>query len=132
MTDKAGARKAVLLSAGALLLIAVYRDRQGSDNVNLFKRVWGVSVMALMLAVLADFAPGVAGPFAVLTVLGSLTHGGDAAIQNLLGGLSTGGGGLYGTTGPVGGGTAPAAKTASPTAKVPGETLVPGAQGPQG
>ena len=85
----AAARKAVLLSAFALLGIAVYRENQGQKNQgSLYKRVWGVSVMSMMLAILADFAPAIAGPFALLTVLGSLTNGGDAAIQNLLGGIA--------------------------------------------
>lgn len=90
VTDKSGARKAVLVSAIALLLIALYRDSRPDAKEGpggLFRRLWGVSVLSMFLALMADFAPSVAGPFAVLTVLGSLTAGGDQAINNLLGNL---------------------------------------------
>lgn len=77
-------KQAVLVSMVALLAIAAYRDK-GSPS---YRRVWGVGALGVMLSIVADFAPAVAGPFAVLTVLGSLTNGGERAIDNLLGGVS--------------------------------------------
>ena len=68
--DKAQARKMVLVSAFLLAGIAVYKDRQSPGEM--FKRLWGVGVVGLVLSLAADFAPTVAGPFAVLVVLGSL------------------------------------------------------------
>ena len=80
------ARKMVLVSMVLLVAIAVFRSSHGEGG-SLYRRVWGTGVLSMMLSLAADFVPTVAGPFAVLVVLGSLTNGGDAAIQNLLGRL---------------------------------------------
>lgn len=72
-----------------LLVIAFYRAKTPEQDVNLFKRIWGVGVIGFILSTLADFVPGIAGPFALLALLGSLTNGGDKAIQNFLGGVSS-------------------------------------------
>ena len=78
----------VLVSAFLLAAIAVYRDRKSGAG-NTFRALWGVGVVSLVLSIVADFAPTIAGPFAVLTVLGSLTNGGDKLIQNALGKVGT-------------------------------------------
>lgn len=87
--SSATARKTVLVSILLLYGIAVYRSKTPENDVNLFKRVWGISVIGAFLSLAADFIPTIAGPFAILTVLGSLTRGGDAAINNALSGLSS-------------------------------------------
>lgn len=82
--DKVQARKMVLVSAFALAAIAVYRDRkQGAGDT--FHALWGVGVLSLMLSLLADFAPTVAGPFAALTVLGSAASGKVSIIDKVFG-----------------------------------------------
>lgn len=74
----------VLVSAFALAAIAVYKDRkQGAGDT--FHALWGVGVLSLMLSLLADFAPTVAGPFAVLTVLGSAASGNVSIIDKVFG-----------------------------------------------
>lgn len=83
------ARKTVLVSIVLLYGIAVYRSKTPENDVNLFKRVWGITVVGAFLSLAADFIPTIAGPFAILTVLGSLTNGGDAALNNALAGLSS-------------------------------------------
>lgn len=95
MNDPAQARRLVLISVFAMLAISAYRGKltSGSGGVGFLKRLWGVGVVAIMLGLLADVAPTVAGPFAVLIVVGMLTNGGDKAIQNFLGKASGGGGG---------------------------------------
>jgi hypothetical protein len=85
MNDKVQARKAVLVSTGLLLLIAAYRQKQGETEGSIYKRLWGVGMVGFLLSIAADFVPTIAGPFAVLIVLGSLTNGGDQAIQTALG-----------------------------------------------
>lgn len=87
--DKTTARKTVLVSTGLLLAISIYREKSQPVGFSYFKRLWGVGVISMMLSVTADFAPQVAGPFAALLVLGSLTTGGDKAIQNALATVST-------------------------------------------
>lgn len=89
MNDKVQARKMVLVSAFLLVAVAVYRDRK-TGTEGMFRALWGVGVVSLVLSLVADFAPQVAGPFAVLTVLGSLTNGGDKLIQSALGKVGTG------------------------------------------
>jgi hypothetical protein len=86
--DKVQARKMVLVSAFLLAGIAVYRDRSSGAS-DTFHALWGVGVVALLLSILADFAPTIAGPFAALTVLGSLTSGGTSIIDKLLGTVSS-------------------------------------------
>lgn len=93
--DSASAQKVVLMSVIALVLISAYRGRLTSDSggKGFFDRLWGVGWLAIMLGVAADVAPTVAGPFAILVVLGSVTNGGDAALHNLLGKIGGGGSG---------------------------------------
>jgi hypothetical protein len=103
----------VLVSAFLLAAIAVYRHKNvGGDT---FKALWGVGVVSMVLSVIADFAPTIAGPFAVLTVLGAMTTGGDALIQNALGKVSAG------TTpgGSAGSGTTNPARPAAPSGTTP-------------
>lgn len=76
----------VLVSAFLLAAIALYRDRGSKGTTqDTFRALWGVGVVSLALSLLADFVPQVAGPFAALAVLGSLTNGGDKLIQSALG-----------------------------------------------
>lgn len=87
--DKVQARKMVLVSALLLAVIAVYRDRkQGAGDT--FHALWGVGVFSMLLSLVADFAPTIAGPFAVLALLGSLASGGSANIvDKAFGGATT-------------------------------------------
>ncbi len=82
------ARRWVLVSMVGILAISAYRGKLGQGD--LAYRLWGVGMLGTMLAVAADFAPSVAGPFALLVLLGFATSGGDQAIQNLLGKISSG------------------------------------------
>lgn len=83
--DKVQARKMVLVSAFLLAAIAVYRDRKDGAS-DTFHALWGVGVLSLLLSLLADFAPTIAGPFAALTVLGSLASGETSIIEKVFGG----------------------------------------------
>lgn len=86
--DKVQARKMVLASLFVLAVVSIYRDRKGTSNAGqqgTFRTLWGVGVVGLFLSLLADFVPQIAGPFAGLVALGSITHGGDKIIQNALG-----------------------------------------------
>lgn len=86
--DRVQARKMVLVGAFLLAGLAVYRDRrQGAPDT--FRALWGVGVVSLLLSILADFAPTIAGPFAVLAVLGSLASGEVSVIDRLFGGAPT-------------------------------------------
>lgn len=106
--DKVQARKMVLVSAFLLAGIALYRDHQAGSH-DTFRALWGVGVVSLLLSLLADFAPTVAGPFAVLTVLGSLTTGGTSILDKILGTIGS-------TSKPA---AAPPARPTSPAGTTP-------------
>jgi hypothetical protein len=84
-------RKLVLASLLGLLALATYRGNLGGDQ-GLAKRLWGVGMLGLILTILADFAPQIAGPLAFLVLAGYATNPGDKAVQNLLDKVSGGGG----------------------------------------
>jgi hypothetical protein len=83
--DKVQARKMVLVSCFALILISVYRNRGSETQGDTFRRLWATGVVAFLLSLLADFAPTIAGPFAVLTVLGWVVKDGTAIVDSALG-----------------------------------------------
>lgn len=86
---KVQARKVVLASLFVLTLVSIYRDRAKSGGQQgTYRVLWGVGVVGMFLSLLADFVPQIAGPFAALVALGSLTHGGDQAIAKVLATIS--------------------------------------------
>lgn len=107
--DKVQARKMVLVSTFLLAAVSVYKNK---DTNSTFKSLWGVGVVGLVLSLLADFAPSIAGPFAVLVVLGSLTEKGNNLIQSALGKAA----GTTGTAPPSSAPAAPAAGSSAPHA----------------
>ena len=86
--NAATSRKLVLVSVVLLTVLAAVRTAQGNETGSLYKRLWGIGVIGVILSVTADFAPTIAGPFAILVLLGSLTHGGDQVVQNVLASVS--------------------------------------------
>lgn len=86
--DKVQARKMVLAGLLVLSIVTVYKDRKSNDRADTFRVAWGVGVVGMFLSLLADFLPQIAGPFAGLIALGSLTNGGEAALERALGVVS--------------------------------------------
>lgn len=76
----------VLVSSFLLILISVYRNRKNENQADTFRRLWATGVVAFLLSALADFAPTIAGPFAMLTVLGWFVKDGTQLVDNALGG----------------------------------------------
>jgi hypothetical protein len=91
------ARRWVLVSMVLLLVMGTYKGAKPGD-VGMAKRLWGIGMLGTMLSMAADFVPQLAGPFALLVVMGYATTGGDKAIENVLGKVS-GGGSTSGTSG---------------------------------
>jgi len=108
------ARRLVLVSLVGLLGLAAYRGNLSGD-VGLAKRLWGVGALGIMLTLGADLAPALAGPFALLVLIGYATSGGDTAIQNFLGKVS---------------GSAPGSGGAGPGVTVTPANTPPGSQAP--
>lgn len=118
--DKVQARKMVLVSALLLAVLAVYRDRKNGAG-DLFHSLWGVGVFSMLLSLVADFAPTIAGPFALLALLGSLASGGSASIiDKLFGGAPAPAGSTPSTGLPKG--VTSSGSAASETAASPGRS----------
>jgi hypothetical protein len=116
--SKVQARKMVLVSIALLAVLSVYRDRKTTTPQGTYRTLWGVGVVGMFLSLLADFVPQIAGPFAALIVLGSLTNGGEQALAKVLGVIAVA---------PGAGGKPPSsAKPSAPSSAAP-----PGVQGPQ-
>lgn len=78
--NTANARKAVLLMGVLLFAYVLATPDKGTS----FRRVISSGYVFLMLSLLADFAPQVAGPMSVLIVLGLIiTPQGQAALNKL-------------------------------------------------
>ena len=60
------ARRLVLVSLGTMFAVTTIRHVQGKQPGSTYRRLWATGALALVLSVLADFAPEVAGPFALL------------------------------------------------------------------
>jgi len=88
------ARRWVLVSMLLLLVMGVYKSSKPGDV--------GMAMLGTMLSLAADFVPQLAGPFAVLVVMGYATSGGDKALTNLLGKVSGSTTGTSGETTPAG------------------------------
>ena len=86
--DKVQARKMVLAGLLVLTLVTVYKDRRSSNAQGTFRVFWGVGVVGMFLSLLADFLPQIAGPFALLIALGSITNGGEHVLEQALGVIS--------------------------------------------
>lgn len=56
----------VLLSLGTMFAVTAIRDLQGKQGGSTYRRLWATGVLAVGLSMLADFAPDIAGPFALL------------------------------------------------------------------
>lgn len=120
--DAATSRRLVLISLIGLLGVAAYRGKLSTTDVSFQKRVWGVMVLGLILSTVSDLAPALGGPFALLVLLGSLTSGGDKAIQAFLGKIGGTGSASPAAAGPA----APA--PAAPVAQAPPSATSPGPQ----
>jgi hypothetical protein len=112
------AKRLVLVSMLGMLGISLYRQR----SLGSYPRIYAVGVVGLGLSVLADFAPAIAGPFALLVLAGFLTPGGQTRI---VGGVSSfaaniGGGSVPGPAG-GGGGVQPQTATTVQTVSTSGQ-----------
>jgi hypothetical protein len=79
------ARQMVLVSllvTGGVVIFDVLRKGPGVEAGSEFRVVWSVAVLFLLLAMLADVVPGIAGPLALLILL-AVTIGRGAAVQQI-------------------------------------------------
>lgn len=80
--SSATANKLVALFALGGVAFALWT---GKDSASRYRKVWGVTLLALGGAAVADFAPAVVGPFFALVIVASI-----AGHQSELGGIFSG------------------------------------------
>lgn len=79
-------KKLVLVSVALMGGTAVVKDLTGKGaQGSTFRRLWALGAVGLVLSVLADFAPSIAGPFAALLGIGYLA-GAEGAITSFVSG----------------------------------------------
>lgn len=99
--DKGQARKMVLVGIGLFAAIEFYKGKGAG-----FKQIWNIGFVGFILTLLADFAPTIAGPFAILLALGAFTGKGGNVLATLESKVnSKGAAASTPHTGPVGGET---------------------------
>lgn len=108
----AGSAKTTVLVAGGLMLTYIgIQSSRGRVQGSVYKSVWAIGLLTLLMGVAADFVPEIVGPFAILVVLaayakhtgvlGGAISGGVAAPAGLRG-PSNAGGTISPPTGPSG------------------------------
>lgn len=98
--DQSTARQIVLISmllSGGVIMydVLTHKDNLGADQS--FRAVWSMALLFLLLAILADTVPEIAGPFAGVTTLAILI-GRKGALSSIVG-TGTGGKGPNKTQG---------------------------------
>lgn len=69
--NPATSRRLVLLSLGTMFAVTTIRDVSGKGGASssTYRRLWATGALTLLLSIVADFAPDVAGPFALLIAM---------------------------------------------------------------
>lgn len=85
--DQATARQLVLISmllSGGVIMydLLKHKDSLGADQS--FRAVWSMALLFLLLAIMADVAPELGGPFALLVMLAILI-GRKGALSSIVG-----------------------------------------------
>jgi hypothetical protein len=85
--DKSTARQIVLISmflTGGVIMYDILRNRGSLGEGQSFRAVWSMSLLFLLLSIMADTVPGVAGPFSALVTL-SVLIGRKGALSSIVG-----------------------------------------------
>lgn len=72
--NESQANKAVFITAGVLIAATLVEIAYAPKKPNPFKRIWGIGLLSLVLAITADFIPEVAGPLALLILTSVAVH----------------------------------------------------------
>lgn len=72
--DESQANKAVFIAAAVLIAAAFLENHFNPTKFDLYKRLWGIGALSLVLAMTADFVPEVAGPLALLILTAVAVH----------------------------------------------------------
>lgn len=89
MTSEQASRIVLLSGAGMATFVLVQASRQGRPQEKTFKSLWAIGLVTLGLAIFADFAPEVAGPFALLVLIAMAVRN-TGALGSVIGGATGG------------------------------------------
>lgn len=62
------ANKIVFITAAVLVAAAFLENHYDPSSKSMFKRVWTIGLLTVLLGITADFVPEVAGPLALLVI----------------------------------------------------------------
>jgi hypothetical protein len=85
--DQSTARQLVLISmllSGGVIMYDVLKNRDSLGADQSFRAVWSMALLFLLLAIMADTIPELAGPFAALATLAILI-GRQGALSSIVG-----------------------------------------------
>jgi hypothetical protein len=77
--NEAESKRLVLLAA-----IVIAGAQIAKPSLNMFESLWAAGALVIALSAVADVAPQVAGPLALLCALAILTGGGSAALGGVV------------------------------------------------
>jgi hypothetical protein len=79
------ARRVVLISMGLMFAVTAMGKSpvKGGQKTSTYRKLWATGALGLLLSLLADFIPEIAGPFALLVAL-TYMMGAEATIADWL------------------------------------------------
>lgn len=90
--SKVTARKMVLLAVFVLFALNLFHEQRGDSKYGFYRRIYSTAFVGFFLALVADFAPQIAGPLAVVIVLSQVPRKGNVALQSTIGRVVSGAG----------------------------------------
>ena len=85
--DKSTARQIVLISmllSGGVIMYDIFKHKQTLGADQSFRAVWSMALLFLLLSIMADTVPELAGPFSALITL-SILVGRQGALSSIVG-----------------------------------------------
>lgn len=86
MTSEQASRVVLISGAGMATFTLVQASRSGRPQERTFRSLWAIGLLTLGLAIFADFAPEVAGPFALLVLIAMAVRN-TGALGSVIGGV---------------------------------------------
>ena len=87
MTSPQASRVVLISGAGMAIFVLIHAHQKGQPFEKTYKSLWAVGAVTLGLSVFADFAPEVAGPFALLVLIAMAVRN-SGALGSVIGGAA--------------------------------------------
>lgn len=86
MNSPQAARVVLLTGAGLAMFTMIQARRTGRPSEETYKSLWAIGGLTIGLSAAADFAPDLAGPFAVLVLVAAAARN-SGALGSVIGGV---------------------------------------------